>query len=1342
MGKSILWFNEVTMQNVEQVGGKGASLGEMVQNHFPVPNGFVITSEAYFNFVNETGIQEEIVKKINAIDVENIEQLERVSKEIRGLIRNAPVPSELKTEIYKSYDSLNMRYNNGVATLVAVRSSATAEDLPSIHEDELVLVKINGKTHFDKVKNIYEMIVNEKNPKIEIIGMRNNNSQWLRAKSMYKHKAKEDTLFKIKTKTGREITISPNHTLIVLNENTLKPEETNIYKIKKGAKIPITSAIPATNSNTTIDVFKIIRNENKEIFKNKIYIKNKSNNWKIQNPLPKEIHPTKEFAYFVGIYLAEGSTNKHNGISITNSENTIINETKKFLDQIGLRTKTKLNKNSLRFYCPSLVSFLHETCGKPNNIKKKGKLCYSKKIPNFAFSWNKELIGELLKGFFDGDGTVGKQISGTSVSKELISGIAHLLQILEIEFYLRKKRNAFDLNIPLREAEKYKKLVGFKSVIKRQKLENQITHYNKQKTHPFSTYNLQVNNVLSKKIYKKIRENFPKENKLVAFCQCGKKVEQSSYYKGKRYYCQECKKTFHEKGIKFNLMPTYKNFNAKGHFIPEMKPWNFGSVKGKINLQKLKREAKKYGIEKMFKLFEGNIKWDEISEIKELNYNSDVYDFEVPKHENFLSGFGGIITHNSASFAGQQETYLNIMGKEQLIEAVRKCWASLFTARAVYYRKKQNFETSKVGLCAVVQKMVQSDVSGIMFTADPTGDENKIVIEAGFGLGETIVSGSVTPDNYIIDKKSLTLENKKINKQEFMLIRDKGMNTKVNLGDIKGKLQKLKDGKITELAEIGKRIEEHYEKPMDIEWAMENNVLFIVQARPITTLGSGKKAEEESKGTIDATEKPILEGLKASPGVITGIVKVVPNIDDIIKVNKGDILVTKMTSPSWVPVMKKASGIITDEGGSTCHAAIISRELGIPCVVGTQRATIDLKDGQEVTIDGTNGKVYAGKVKIILKENKIVVIKDDEVDLLEKKLDEEAKKGNMDHETLTKVEEIEKEFGQKKFETMDGTLQEKEEEEILDVLKDISIKVKVNVALPDAAQQAADTKADGVGLLRAEHMITSSGMHPAEFIRQGKEVELKNIVKEGIKVVASKFSGPVWFRTFDARSDEFRELSGGEKELNEDNPMLGWHGIRRDLDSPKMFKTQLLAIKELRKEGLKNVGIMLPFVQSIEEVMDAKKIAKEVELQEEVDFGVMIETPASVWIIDEIIPHVKFISFGTNDLTQLTLGMDRNNEKVQKNFTEMHPAILRELEYVIKKCKRAGVTTSICGQAASNPEMVKKLVWFGIDSVSANIDAVDKIRKVVMAEEKKRILDYISKNPKNTKGFLHNLLHK
>jgi len=675
-----------------------------------------------------------------------------------------------------------------------------------------------------------------------------------------------------------------------------------------------------------------------------------------------------------------------------------------------------------------------------------------------------------------------------------------------------------------------------------------------------------------------------------------------------------------------------------------------------------------------------------------------------------------------ASFAGQQETYLNIQGEEEVVKAVQRCWASLFTARAVYYRKKQGFGTEKVGLCAVVQKMVESYVSGIMFTADPTGDISKIIIEAGFGLGETVVSGSITPDNYVINKATMSLLNKRINKQEWMLVKEGKENIRVNLGHGKADVQKLSDDKILELAQIGYKIEQHYGKPMDIEWAMEDDmILMIVQARPITTLN--KKVEGE---TIQTTIAPIMEGLAAALGVVTGIVKVVPEIEDIEKVTKGDILVTRMTSPSWVPVMKKASGIITNEGGRTCHAAIVSRELGIPCVVGTSNATEVLKDGMEVTIDGFNGKVYEGKISIKHEKKVVEVLADNEIDEVEEALGKEYVEEKI--EVKKKIGIIEKVFGNLRYKEMSKGQQEEEEKELLELLKDLSIKVKVNVALPDAAESAAATNADGVGLLRAEHMITSSGMHPAEFIRQNKDVELKDTVKKGIRVVAEKFIGkPVWFRTFDARSDEYKELIGGDKEPKEENPMIGWHGIRRDIDEDRMFRAQLLAIKELYEEGLRNVGVMLPFVVSLDEVLGAKKIAQEVGLPKEVAIGVMVETPAAVWIIDELIPHIKFVSFGTNDLTQLTLGMDRNNEHVQKNFSELHPAILRQLEYVIKKCKVAGVLTSICGQAASNPDMVNKLIWYGIDSVSANIDAVEEIRNTVITEEKKKILELYHK---------------
>ncbi len=711
-----------------------------------------------------------------------------------------------------------------------------------------------------------------------------------------------------------------------------------------------------------------------------------------------------------------------------------------------------------------------------------------------------------------------------------------------------------------------------------------------------------------------------------------------------------------------------------------------------------------------------------------------------------------------ASFAGQQETYLNVKGREDLVKSVQKCWASLFTARAVYYRKKQGFDTEQVGIAVVVQKMINGQTSGIMFTAEPTGDETKIVIEAGFGLGEAIVSGSVTPDTYTVDKGSLKILDKKIHSQTFKIVKQGRKNVKEKLSPAVAKKQKIDDKTIIQIAKLGKQIENHYKKPEDIEWAIENKELFIVQSRPITTLGlkTSVSSEGRKKRLEELKDKIVLEGLAASPGIAPGKVKVVRNVAQISKVEKGDILVAQMTSPDWVPTMKKSSGIITDEGGVTCHAAIVSRELGIPCVVGTGRAMEILEDGDEVTVNGYEGVVYKGTVEIEEPDEvKIEVIKLTDIEPVETIIKEEVSEGVKKEKAVAEenqaekhkkefkerveeerneimekapeeAKEIVKEFGEKKAEDMPKKEQKEEGDKIIDLLRKIAPKIKVNVALPDAAESAAKTEADGVGLLRAEHMITSSGKHPAEFIRKGESEELTKVIKKGIKIVASLFKGkPVWYRTFDARTDEFRGLEGGENEPKEDNPMLGWHGIRRDLDMPELLRAQFRAIKELHSEGLDNVGVMLAFVQSSEEVKAAKKIATEEGLEpgKKTQFGVMVETPAAVWGIDEILEEgIDFISFGTNDLTQLTLGVDRNNEHIQKIFTELHPAVLRSIRHVIKKCKKKNVITSICGQAGSKPEMVKHLVEFGIDSISANIDAVKIVRETALVEEKKLIL--------------------
>ncbi|MFH1255782.1 MAG: phosphoenolpyruvate synthase [Candidatus Diapherotrites archaeon] len=687
-----------------------------------------------------------------------------------------------------------------------------------------------------------------------------------------------------------------------------------------------------------------------------------------------------------------------------------------------------------------------------------------------------------------------------------------------------------------------------------------------------------------------------------------------------------------------------------------------------------------------------------------------------------------------ASFAGQQDTYLNMLGRKELTDAVQRCWASLFTARAVYYRKKQGFPTDKVGIAVVVQKMVESESSGIMFTAEPaTGDTSKIVIEAGLGLGEAIVSGSITPDTFVIEKDSMQLMSKKISVQKWRIVKSGKGTKREEIQEKIGAAQKLSDKFILELAGIGAEIEAHYGAPQDIEWALEKNKLYIVQSRAITTIKSGRKAKEGEEAEEKKLKKGLVvltRGLAASPGISYGKVKLIPSVEQIEKVEEGDVLVTKMTAPDWVPAMRKSAAIVTEEGGTTCHASIVSRELGIPCVVGTLNALTAMKNSAFATVDGFKGLVYEGKAEIEVdsrEKEKIKTVEVKEFDELEKALKKEETELFPEKKARDGIDGIWNEYGKVPAEKMSAHEQLDEEEKLLDVLRSVAVKVKVNVALPEAAESAAATGADGIGLLRAEHMITGSGEHPAEFLREGKYGELVETVKNGVRKVALLFKGkPVWYRTFDARSDEFRHLKGGEKEPHEDNPMIGWHGIRRDLDEPELLKAQLEGIRQLREEGLDNVGVMLPFVISAEEVRKAKEIAREVGLFDggKCEFGVMVETPAAVWVIDELIAEgIDFISFGTNDLTQLTLGIDRNNERIQKIFSELHPAVQRELEHVIKKCKKAGVKTSICGQAGSNPAMVKNLVRMGIDSVSANIDAVEKIRSVVLLEEKKLILE-------------------
>ena len=623
-----------------------------------------------------------------------------------------------------------------------------------------------------------------------------------------------------------------------------------------------------------------------------------------------------------------------------------------------------------------------------------------------------------------------------------------------------------------------------------------------------------------------------------------------------------------------------------------------------------------------------------------------------------------------ASFAGQQDTFLHVSGDDEVIEYIRKCWASLFEARAIFYREENNFEHSKVYIAVVVQKMAFADKAGVMFTVNPSTGEEIAMIEGSWGLGESVVSGDVTPDNYQVDKKNNEIINVTISDKKVMYTNDdSGTSIKVDVPEDKRKERVLSDAELIELTEMGKRVQAHYGEPMDTEWAFEKDSLYLLQARPITTLGG--EVDEDGDEASDLGDV-LVRGLGASPGMATGKVKIVMDIDELDKIKDGDVMVTTMTTPDMVPAMRRASGIVTDEGGVTCHASIISRELGIPCVVGTGDATSTLKENAGVTLDGKKGLVFDG--------------------ISETKAEEPEVAGATAAAPIITVTEV-----------------------------------KANVSMPEAAEKAAATGADGVGLLRTEHLMLTSGVHPGKFIADGREDELIDTIAEKVQIVADAFyPKPVWYRTLDAPTDEFITLEGGENEPREHNPMLGWRGIRRELDQPEILKCEFRAIKKLHEKGYTNIGIMIPLSQNPLELRQAKALCSEVgfEPHKDVDFGMMVEIPAAAIMIDEYIKEgIDFVSLGTNDLTQYTLAVDRNNEFVAKHYSEEHPAVMKLIERTIRKCAQAGVTCSICGQAGSVPHIVEKLVEFGITSVSSNTDAIADVRKTVARAEQKIILD-------------------
>ena len=647
-----------------------------------------------------------------------------------------------------------------------------------------------------------------------------------------------------------------------------------------------------------------------------------------------------------------------------------------------------------------------------------------------------------------------------------------------------------------------------------------------------------------------------------------------------------------------------------------------------------------------------------------------------------------------ASFAGQQDTYLNISVPNELLYHVKKCWSSLWTARAIYYRQDQGFVQTDVALSVVVQQMVSGKKAGVIFTVDPTtGKKNHLLINSSWGLGEAVVSGLVTPDDYLIDKNNGKIIEKNLGKKIKMIVEkgDSAVGTEIvktasYLSEDAVTESSLTDHEIDKLYKQALRIEEIYGAPQDIEWAIagDDSEVYLLQSRPITTLDL-EEDDEEVLVDSAAELQPVVRGLNASPGNASGPVVIVEDFNKLEMVKEGDIIVASMTNPDMVPAMRRAAAVVTDEGGRTCHAAIVSRELGIPCIVGCGDATKILENNQIVTVDSTRGVVFEGKVK---------------------SKDESASQGT--GPVLKAPENI-------KTQPITGT------------------KIYMNLGEPHLINRYKDLDFDGIGLMRIEFIFSNViGAHPIYLLQQGEGDLFIRQLSEAITMVAQEiYPRPLTLRMSDFRTNEFRGLKGGEDvEPVENNPMIGWRGVSRYISDEYIegFRLECKAVKKVRDEyNLTNVNLMLPFVRTTWEVERALEILKEEGLERNRDFKIwiMAEVPSVIFQAADFCPLIDGFSIGSNDLTQLIMGADRDSGILNRMgyFDERNPAIKTAIQELINVAGKHGNTVSICGQGPSvYPEFAEFLVEAGIDSISVNPDTVNYTRRLVAQVEQRLIL--------------------
>ena len=651
------------------------------------------------------------------------------------------------------------------------------------------------------------------------------------------------------------------------------------------------------------------------------------------------------------------------------------------------------------------------------------------------------------------------------------------------------------------------------------------------------------------------------------------------------------------------------------------------------------------------------------------------------------------------NFAGQLETYLNVIGADAVLRAVQQSWASLFDAHAIYYRMTHALDHFSLDVAVVVQTMVSATRAGVMFTANPLSQgRDELVIEAAFGLGEVVVRGTITPDRYVVSKNDQKIVEMTVARQPWQLVRVHGRTgarvRHQTIPALEQRKQKLTFEEIMALASVGKIVEDHYHYPQNVEWAIDQaGKLWLLEAWPVSGLAQNsedkiQKTEATANSdkdvpSVPSSAKVLLRGMAGSIGVASGPVRIIHKPADIDELKPGEILVTEQTSPAYLPAMHRAVALVTDTGGMTSHAVVMSREVGLPSVVGTGTATSHLKNGVIVTVDGRSGVVYQGKIV-----------------------------------TGSLLQPI---ADSRHLSTQEVPL--------------TATKIMINLAEPKRAHELAALPVDGVGLLRAEFMIAGMGVHPRYLLKEKKDHLYVRKLTEGIREIGQAFQPrPVIYRASDFKTNEYRALTGGEKvEPREENPMLGYRGALRYLREPDLFFLELQALKTVRESyGLTNIHLMIPFVRTVDELAQVRALIEQTGLLKDRTFQLwmMVEVPSNVLLLDQFLAYgIHGVSIGSNDLTQLILGVDRDNARLASAFDERNPAVMQAMEYVVRTCRKYHVAVSICGQAASvYPEVTEALIEAGITSVSVNADVAQATRVLVASIERRLLLDQLTRS--------------